>query len=167
MLAATLIFWHAHRRPEGPYLLHRIADRIGLGSAFRALCQATHEYARNLSLIRTVLGISFLSQGLILVSFILLGITLDMGVPLMSYLVLVPLGLLVTAVPIAPAGLGVGQVAFLALFRMAGSSQGANLFTLYMAACVLINLVGALLVPFLRLSAPVPATASLARAQRQ
>jgi len=66
----------------------------------------------------------------------------------MSYFLLVPLGLLLTAIPVSPAGLGVGQVAFLALFHWVGTSQGANLFTLYMASYVVINLTGALLYLF-------------------
>jgi uncharacterized membrane protein YbhN (UPF0104 family) len=144
-----------------------LSEWVRLERAFRALYDATHQYARNLRLIRTVVGISFLNQGLILLSFLLFGSALGLEIPLISYLALVPLGLMVTAVPIAPAGLGVGQVAFLGLFRMAGTAQGANLFTLYMASSALINLSGALLVPFFRIRADVPAPASLARAERQ
>jgi len=80
--------------------------------------------------------------------------------------VLVPLGLMVTAVPISPAGLGVGQVTFLALFQMAATSQGANLFTLYMASSALVNISGASLVPFLRLGVPISPTGNLARAEK-
>jgi hypothetical protein len=78
----------------------------------------------------------------------LFGWALRIEAPVMSYFLLVPLGLLVTAIPVSPAGLGVGQVAFLALFHLVGASQGANLFTLYMASYVVINLTGALLYLF-------------------
>jgi uncharacterized membrane protein YbhN (UPF0104 family) len=114
-------------------------------------------------------GISFLSQGLILMSFVLFGTALGLDIPLVSYFVLVPLGLMVTAIPISPGGLGVGQVAFLGLFQMVGTAQGANLITLYMAAYALVNVSGALLIPFLRLrtpiSAPVSAPATFARVE--
>jgi len=107
-----------------------------------------------------------LSQGLILLSFICFGGALELGIPLVSYFILVPLGLMVTAVPISPAGLGVGQVAFLALFQMAGTTQGANLFTLYMASSALINLSGASLVPFFRLRPSMSPSGNLARAEK-
>ena len=48
---------------------------------------------------------------------------------------------------------------------MAGTTHGANLFTLYMASCVLINMTGALLLPFFRLRAPLSSAANLARVE--
>ena len=166
LLAAAGLFGLAYWRPEPPDLLLRISERLGLDRPFLALFSSSYEYVRNRRLIGRVLGISFLSQGLILLGFLLFGGALDLGIPLVSYLVLVPLGLMVTAVPISPAGLGVGQVTFLALFQMAGTPHGANLFTLYMAASALVNMSGAALAPFLRLNAPIPSPASLARAEK-
>lgn len=165
-VAGTLgIFWLAYRCSEPPDLLVRVSKKLRLHRQYSTLHESSHQYVRNLRLMRTVLGISFLSQGLILLSFILFGIALDLRIPMMSYVVLVPLGLMVTAVPISPAGLGVGQVAFLALFRMVGTSHGANLFTFYMAASAMINLSGALMIPFFRLRAPLTPPANLARAE--
>jgi len=165
-VAGTLgIFWLAYRCSEPPDLLARVSKKLRLHRLFSTLHESSHQYVRNLKLMRTVLGISFLSQGLILLSFVLFGIALDLRIPMISYLILVPLGLMVTAVPISPAGLGVGQVAFLALFRMVGTSHGANLFTFYMAASAMINLSGALMIPFFRLRAPLTPPANLARAE--
>lgn len=59
-----------------------------------------------------------------------------------QYFLLVPMGLLTTAIPIAPAGLGVGHVAFAALFSLAGSSHGAEIFTMYVTIQIVINLTG-------------------------
>ena len=86
---------------------------------------------------------------------------LGMDISVMSYLVLVPVGLMITTIPITPASLGVGQVAFLALFQLAGSPQGANLFTLYMVSQVLINLSGAVLLPMLRMGEFLPSADAL------
>ena len=170
LLAAAGLFGLAYWSPEPPALLFRVSERLGLDRPFATLVSSSYEYVRNSRLIGRVLGISFLSQGLILLSFLLFGGALDLGIPLVSYLVLVPLGLMVTAVPISPAGLGVGQVAFLALFQMAGTPHGANLFTLYMAASALVNISGASLAPFLRLNGPMGASvahsATLARADK-
>jgi len=165
LLAALGIFWLAYRRPEPPVFLIRLCEKFRLHRLFSALYEGSHQYVHNLRLIRKVLGISFLSQGLILSSFVLLGTALDLRIPIISYFVLVPVGLMVTAIPISPAGLGVGQLAFLGLFQMAGTTHGANLFTLYMASSVLINLTGALLLPFFRLRAPLSPAANLARVE--
>ena len=153
LLAPLLLFLLTYRKTEPPAWLVRLVRWPRVERFFTALYEGAHRYARNLKLIRNILVISFLNQGLAIASFILFGWALQIQVPVMSYLMLVPLGLLVTAIPVSPAGLGVGQVAFLALFHLAGTSQGANLFTLYMASYVVINLAGAFLYLFPRMEA--------------
>lgn len=69
---------------------------------------------------------------------------------LYQYFMLVPLGMLTTAIPIAPAGLGVGHVAFGGLFRSVGSNHGAEIFTLYVTVQILFNILGV----FFYLSSP-------------
>lgn len=59
-----------------------------------------------------------------------------------DFFLLVPLGLVVTAIPIAPAGLGTGHAAFLGLFQLVGSKNGADLFTAFVAFQILVNLLG-------------------------
>lgn len=62
-----------------------------------------------------------------------------------QFLFLVPLGLLTTALPISPAGIGVGQVAFAELFRLASGGAftfGANAFTVFQTVQFLVNLTG-------------------------
>lgn len=156
LFVPILLFVLAYRHPQPPSGLLPLLQRIRLRQAFTALYQGAHHYVRDLRLVRNVLAISLLTQVLTIVSFILFGQALGLGIPLVSYWILVPLGLTVVAIPITPAGLGVGQVAFLALFHTVGTSQGANLFTLYMASYGLINLSGACLFPFSQLRDPVP-----------
>jgi len=55
---------------------------------------------------------------------------------------LVPLGLLVTAVPIAPAGIGTGHAAFGWLFLRLGSKAGANVFNLFILVQLALASVG-------------------------
>jgi uncharacterized protein (TIRG00374 family) len=57
---------------------------------------------------------------------------------------LFPLGLLVTAIPVAPAGVGTGHAAFAALFGLLGSSSGANIFTLYAMGQIAVGAIGGL-----------------------
>ena len=64
--------------------------------------------------------------------------------PLSLYLAytFVPLGLMAIAIPISPAGLGVGHAIFGTLFAYYGISGGASLFNLYFLALVSVNLMG-------------------------
>jgi len=153
-LALTLLlFLIAYRLPQPPVILQHLSSRLHFVESLCYLHEVTHYYVRNLKLIGKILGISFITQGAGLGSFVLFGSALKVQIPLFAYLILVPLGLMVTAIPVTPAGLGVGQVAFLSLFHLVGTSQGANLYTLYAGSYVLINLSGA----FLYLSARMPA----------
>jgi uncharacterized membrane protein YbhN (UPF0104 family) len=165
LLAPLLLFVLTYRRPQAEALLNRLLCWPRLAQFLSAFYEGAHRYARNLRLIRNILAFSFLNQGLAIVSFVLFGWALRIEAPVMSYFLLVPLGLLVTAVPVSPAGLGVGQVAFLALFHLVGTSQGANLFTLYMASYVVINLTGALLYLFPLAAALPPHTAGAPKIQ--
>ncbi len=63
---------------------------------------------------------------------------------LLGLYVVVPLGLLVTAVPIAPAGVGTGHAAFAYLFHLIDSARGADVFSLTALANLLLGAIGAL-----------------------
>ncbi len=63
---------------------------------------------------------------------------------LSTVLSFIPLGFMAVAVPLAPAGLGVGHAAFEALFGFAGQPGGANFFNMYFVVVVAFGLLGAL-----------------------
>jgi len=63
----------------------------------------------------------------------------------LRFLVLVPLGLLTTALPLSPSGIGVGQLAFAELFRMTSNGEftfGADVYTVYQSVTFAIYLSG-------------------------
>jgi len=66
-----------------------------------------------------------------------------------------PLGFLVTAVPVSPAGVGTGHAAFLFLFKMVGSARGADVFTLFALAQFFTGGIGGLV--YLRFKGKEPA----------
>ena len=69
----------------------------------------------------------------------------DTTLSLLSAYLVVPLGLLVTAVPVAPAGVGTGNIAFLYLFHLLGSEQGGDMFSLLAIFNLLIGALGGLI----------------------
>ncbi len=50
--------------------------------------------------------------------------------PVLGLYTVFPLGLLITAIPVAPAGVGTGHYAFAQLFKLISSERGADVFTL-------------------------------------
>jgi uncharacterized protein (TIRG00374 family) len=76
--------------------------------------------------------------------------------PLLGIYVVVPLGLLVTAVPVAPAGVGTGHAAFLFLFGLLGSRRGADVYTLVALTNILIGAMGGLVYLRFRSHEPAP-----------
>lgn len=63
--------------------------------------------------------------------------------PLQLYAVF-PMGLLVTAVPVAPAGIGTGHAAFAYLLKLFGSARGADLFSLFAMVQLFTGAIGGL-----------------------
>ncbi|MFZ8933454.1 MAG: lysylphosphatidylglycerol synthase transmembrane domain-containing protein [Bacteriovoracaceae bacterium] len=59
----------------------------------------------------------------------------------------IPIGFVAMAIPIAPAGMGVGHAIFGTLFSYYGIKGGASLFNIYFVAMASINLIGA--IPYL------------------
>lgn len=72
------------------------------------------------------------------------------GITLRYFLLAAPLGLVATALPLAPAGIGVGQVAFLSLFQIlapASASSAVNALTVYQTLVLLVSTTG--FIPYL------------------
>jgi uncharacterized membrane protein YbhN (UPF0104 family) len=131
--------------PRPPAPLRSLAARWRLLQALDSAHTELHYYCCTGRLQLKMLGISLVNHSLMVLSFVAFGYALGISsVSIADYCVFVPLGMLITMIPIAPVGLGVGHLAFLSLFRMAGSPEGANLFSLFTAVCILINLSGGL-----------------------
>ena len=81
-------------------------------------------------------------------------------VPVKAYVFAVPLGLIATALPISPAGVGVGQVAFSYLFDWSTgvkSAIGSNLITAHQIVTFFLSLSGGVF--YLRRPKPAPPAA--------
>jgi uncharacterized protein (TIRG00374 family) len=78
------------------------------------------------------------------------------SIPLLALYVIAPLGLLVTAVPVAPAGVGTGHVAFTFLFGLLGCKRGGDIFTLLALCNILVGAVGGVVYLRFRSREPAP-----------
>jgi len=143
-IGATLvgvIFLRVVARP--PQFVLSIAKLLHLHIAIDRMYAEGHYYATNIPLLLLAVVFTLANQALMIWSFYLIGTTLDMnGVSFLDYVIFAPAGMLATMLPIGPVGLGVGPPAFLSLFKLAGSDQGANLFILYTVIVVVMSLFG-------------------------
>jgi glycosyltransferase 2 family protein len=117
--------------------------KVGPGRIALQVYDSFVAYRERPAILFQALALSVCTHISVVTIILLCGRTLgDDPLSIHHYFLLAPLGLFTTAVPVAPAGLGVGQVAFAALFGLAGSSHGAEIFTMYVTMQILINLTG-------------------------
>ncbi len=89
------------------------------------------------------LGISILIHFLVVMSCVQFTWALGGdGPPPLSLFVIVPMGLLITAFPLTPGGVGTGHAAFIGLYHLFGSQRGADVFNLYLLYQMSMALVG-------------------------
>lgn len=106
------------------------------------------EHPKNLGL---VICISLGLQVLNVLSFVLiiLAINPNLTSSIASLLCVIPLGIVAILLPISILGLGVGHIAFSKLLSLVGISNGADVFTIYVAFSFIFGLLGG--IPFLLL----------------
>jgi uncharacterized membrane protein YbhN (UPF0104 family) len=128
------------------YAGERLSQWSFLPRMVRDVFSALHEYRRQPSVVRNALALSVLNQALTCCSFYLAlrstGVT---GLRMSQFFLIVPLGMATSAVPISPAGIGVGQAAFFALFTIvapAYASAGTDAYTVFQAMFILLCLSG-------------------------
>ena len=71
----------------------------------------------------------------------------EQAIPYKYIVTFIPLGFMAVAIPLSPAGLGVGHAAFDKLFAIAGISGGASFFNLYFLILITVNFLG--VIPYL------------------
>lgn len=128
-------------------VVDKLLEHRYLGS-FKKIFNALKSLHGNIHLFFKGFFISILAQ--VFVLFLFWYICSELGlsnIKFSSLMIIYPIGSLITILPIAPGGLGVGHVAYEKLFQMVGASGGANAFNLYFIGQMLLNLLGFL--PFI------------------
>ena len=88
---------------------------------------------------------------LVLIAFSISEAVSTTPISLVALAVIVPIGMLATTIPVLPAGVGTGHAAFYALFKLVGSDQGAEVFSLIVLFQVIVGMIGGVI--YLRNSA--------------
>jgi glycosyltransferase 2 family protein len=119
-----------------------------LGKQIEKTLQQVWIIGQNKKAVLTTLLMSVFSQALGIISFwTIITPFLSGPLPLQYAFTFMPLGFITIAIPISPAGLGVGHAAFAKLFSLFGITGGASLFNLYFLSWIVINMFGS--IPYL------------------
>lgn len=130
--------------PEGKDPIARLLSAKLPGfSLLHSIYQAARSYRRRKRVLLAAVGISMVIQvGGLLYAWYLTQ-TLTSQTPAIGELVpIYTIGVMTTALPLAPGGLGVGHVAFDRLFHLAGLTGGANVFNVMVLGQLILNLFG-------------------------
>lgn len=143
-VALGIILFYTGRGPDSPLLqkLRALLDRVPL---LAKMFDATLQYRRRGGIIAAALALSAISILGVNLMYWIQGQALGVDLTLAQYFFVVPVALTVSAVPLLPGGIGVGQVAFFTLFQWIGASspeQGATLCTLVQVYTILFNSIG-------------------------
>ncbi|MGZ3787673.1 MAG: lysylphosphatidylglycerol synthase transmembrane domain-containing protein [Bacteriovorax sp.] len=130
-------------------IIHLFAEKIPyLGKKISNLFVQIFELRENRRDLFFSFAISILIQFISVLAFWTVSSPFLAGkIPLHFAFTFIPVGLIATAVPISPGGLGVGHVLFANLFSMAHVDNGASLFNLFYLCSFANNFVG--IVPYL------------------
>jgi uncharacterized membrane protein YbhN (UPF0104 family) len=117
-----------------------------LPTVARNVFRALSEYRTKGSVIPISLILSIFNQALTCATYwVALRATGVTDMPISQFFLVVPLGLIVSAIPIAPGGVGVGQAGFFALFQIAApayATLGTDAYTVFQVMFILICLSG-------------------------
>jgi uncharacterized protein (TIRG00374 family) len=150
VLGVALYASKPFRRKVG---LSALVDRLPLQAKLRSLDRAALIYLKRPGPVAVAFGFSFVNHILVTLGVFVLGGAL--GVPrstvsLTDYFVLVPIANLISAIPLAPGGWGVGELAFQGLFQMihASPALGVAVSVTFRLSQVAIGLIGGVFLLF-------------------
>jgi uncharacterized protein (TIRG00374 family) len=126
-----------------------LAERVPLlGSKIKKTLDQVWSIGHNKMTVALALAISLAAQLLSFFAFWVISHPFyGESIPLPYIFTFIPLGFMAVAVPISPAGLGVGHVIFDRLFHFAGVDGGASFFNLFFLCMVALNFLG--IIPYL------------------
>lgn len=128
-------------------ILKKLIHKLPLSAKFLKLYESMHLYGKDGKRFTAVICLSLLAQICSILFLFLAGSLAGFStVSLKTYFLVAPLGFMATAIPVSPAGVGVGQAAFYFLFNLYNghSSQvGPTSITAFQVGTFMVSLAGA------------------------
>lgn len=113
-------------------VFQKLEDRYPFLGSFTRTYEGIRVYHENRKTVLAALAISCVIHLLSITSCVIFARAMGLSIPTLSMFIVIPIGMIVTAIPVTPAGVGTGHAAFLALFAMLGSQRGADIFNFWL-----------------------------------
>jgi uncharacterized protein (TIRG00374 family) len=126
--------------------LRKLLLKLPLSAKTLKLYESMHLYGNKGRTILGVIFISFLAQICSILFLAIAGNAAGISVPIQTYFLVAPLGFMAIAIPISPAGVGIGQAAFYFLFNLYTGQKtdlGPTVITAFQVASLFLCLIGA------------------------
>ena len=138
-----LYLFFSHRKDPLHGLLRHLTRRIEKFGSIERLYLGVMGYRAHPGRILKAIALSVLIHlFLILMAYFITEAISQDALSVIAVAVVVPIGMLATAIPVLPAGVGTGHAAFLGLFHIIGSPLGAEVFSMLVLYQVLTGVVG-------------------------
>ncbi len=158
---AAFIILFSRRLKSGPWI-EKLLRKLPLSEKLLKLYETAHRFGLDRRRMILIFSLSIVSQMIAIVFLWVAGLAAGFGdVGLGTYFLVAPLGYMATAIPISPAGIGVGQAAFFLLFNLylgRETNLGPAVITAQQAMTFLFGLGGVWI--YLRRKDPVPENAA-------
>lgn len=142
-IALTLIFSSKIHRSGW---LHRLFARLPLSAKTTKLYESLYLYGHSMKTLIYAVVISLVAQTCTILLLALAGTASGTLVALKTYFLVAPLGFMAIAIPISPAGVGIGQAAFYFLFNIYTGQKtelGPSTITAVQVVQFIVSLLGA------------------------
>lgn len=143
-----LIITFKHYKGDDP-ILKLISKKYPGSNSIVKIYSCFRQYKDNKRYVLASWLLSVTIQGILTIYFYNIASKVLPTVEFSKVAMVFPVGILVTALPLAPGGLGVGHVAFDKLFDVIGYVDGASIFNIYVVSFLALNLLG--FIPYMTL----------------
>ncbi len=128
---------------EGKDPFIRLFKKLPKSEIFLKVYNTFKLYQHHWRTLAVTLGISIIVHTLSAILFFLVARMLGMEqIDLPTQMFIMPIGLITTAIPIAPGGIGIGHAAFETLYSLIGITGGADIFNLFIVTQLAVFLLG-------------------------
>lgn len=147
LLIAGIIVFYPHGDGSDP-VERLLAKKIPGFPLLSKIYQALRSYRHKPWILFAAVGLSCVIQvSAMAFAFMVTTILNGQEPPIGVFSTIYPIGVMATAIPVAPGGIGVGHVAFEQLFALGGLAHGANVFNVTVLIMLALNLLG--VIPYL------------------
>lgn len=134
------------KKINGANKIQKVINYLPKSEKFLQVYESVHSYGDDYSTLAKTFFLSLASQISSVGILVIVGFAMNLDIPISTYFIAVPIGMVVLAIPISPGGVGVGQYAFYYLFNLISGQQtqvGSTGITVFQILSFFYGVIGA------------------------